>query len=116
MNFKPTTWHPIAVGLSAINLIGLGAAGGVGEVAHAAVHAVLALAFGAWARYLRLGPRSERELRLQQPDEAMEAELYNLRQELLETREHLDFAERLLAQGMEPRAVDRERADREDRE
>ena len=71
MTFKPAIWYPIAVVLGAINLLGAGFAVGTAEPWHATVHAALALAFGLWAR--------------------------RLRQELGETQERLDFAERLLA-------------------
>jgi hypothetical protein len=114
MTFKPTIWHPIAVALTVINLLGLGYALGVTEPEHAAIHAVLALAFGAWARRLRLAPggsdsertiEDESEARL----EALGSEVSSLRQELSETQERLDFAERMLAQRPEPRRVDPQR-------
>ena len=41
--------------------------------------------------------------------EVLEVEMGNLRQELSETQERLDFAERLLAQRAEPRRVGPER-------
>ena len=66
------------------------------------VHAALGLAFGLWAQRLRQGPAgSELEARL----EALEGEVSNQRQELSETQERLDFAERLLAQEPETRRV-----------
>jgi hypothetical protein len=106
MTFKPALWHPIAVVLSAINLVGAGFAAGAAEPMHAAVHTALAVAFGLWAQRLRQGSGgSERQDRL----EALEAEMSNLRGELSETQERLDFAERLLAQGLESRRVGPER-------
>jgi hypothetical protein len=106
MTFKPALWHPIAIVLSAINLVAVGLAAGAAEPWHAAGHAALALAFGLWAQRLRQGPGgSEREARL----EGLEAEVSNLRLELNETQERLDFAERLLAQGLESRRVGPER-------
>lgn len=106
MTFKPAIWYPIAVVLSLINLVGIGFAVGLAEPAHAAVHAALALAFGSWARRLRQGTvGSEFTPRL----EACEAELGMMRQELSETQERLDFAERLLAQGPEMHRVAPER-------
>ncbi|MGH7525174.1 MAG: hypothetical protein ACREMX_00560 [Gemmatimonadales bacterium] len=106
MTFKPAIWHPIAVVLSVINLVGVGFAVGSAEPWHAAVHAGLALAFGSWARRLGQGPGgSERQARL----EVLEAEVSNLGRELSETQERLDFAERLLAQGPESRRVGPER-------
>jgi hypothetical protein len=106
MTFKPALWRPIAVVLSVINLVGVGFAAGSAEPWHAAGHAALALAFGLWAQRLRQGPDgSEREARL----EVLEGEVSNLRLELNETQERLDFAERLLAQGLESRRVGPER-------
>jgi hypothetical protein len=114
MTFKPTIWHPIAVALTVINLLGLGYALGVAEPAHAAIHAVLALAFGSWARRLRRVPgESESERAIEDGSEArfeaLDSEMSRLRQELSETQERLDFAERMLAQRPEPRRVDPQR-------
>src|SRR6266699_1607947 len=83
MAFKPTTWYPIAVVLSVVNLAGAGFAIGQSQPEHAAIHVALAVAFGVWARSLR--PRPEKEL----PG----------------TQERLDFVERLLAQGRDARRV-----------
>ena len=103
MTFKPAIWYPIAVVLSAVNLVGVGFAVGPGEPWHAATHAALALAFGLWAQRLRPGTgigagagaaASELQARL----DALEVEVNTQRQELGETQERLDFAERLLAQ------------------
>src|SRR5205823_10053319 len=103
MTFKPAIWYPIAVVLSAINLVGVGFAVGPGEVWHAATHAALALAFGLWAQRLRQGPGgSELQARLEGVEaevsrlEALEAEVSKLQQQLSEAHERLDFAERLL--------------------
>lgn len=104
MTFKPAIWYPIAVTLSVINLVGLGLAVRPGEPWHAATHAVLALAFGLWARRLRPGTGtsgSEHQARL----EALEAEVSRQQRELTEAQERLDFAERLLAQGAEARRM-----------
>ena len=56
MTFKPAIWYPIAVVLSVINVLGVGFAARSAEPWHAAIHAVLALAFGLWAQRLRQGP------------------------------------------------------------
>lgn len=114
MTFKPTIWHPIAVALTVINLLGLGYALGVAEPAHAGIHAVLALAFGAWARRLRQAPGGSDSERAIDDEgearfEALGDEVSSLRQELSETQERLDFAERMLAQRPEPRRVDPQR-------
>ncbi len=102
MTFKPAIWYPIAVVLSVINLVGVGFAARPGEPWHATIHAALALAFGLWARRLRPGPGGSE---LQDRFEALEGEMSKLRQELSETQERLDFAERLLAQGPAARRV-----------
>ena len=97
MTFKPAIWYPIAVGLSAFNLVGVWFATGP---AHTTVHAVLALAFGLWAQRLR--PRRDAEGgELRAGLEALQVEVSKLRVELTEAQERLDFAERLLAQGSE---------------
>jgi hypothetical protein len=102
MTFKPRVWQPIAIGLSAINLAAVGFAAGAAEPWHAAVHAGLAVAFGVWAQRLRPGSRGGgQEERL----ELLEEEMGNVRRELSETQERLDFAERLLAQRTEPHRV-----------
>ena len=106
MAFKSRIWYPIAVVLSALNLVGVGFAAGEPEPWHAGIHAALALAFGLWAQRLRQGPVVSE---LQAPNEvldaldALEAEVGRLRQELSETQERMDFTERLLAQGQEGR-------------
>jgi hypothetical protein len=108
MTFKPAVWSPIAIGLSAINLVGIGLAAGAAEPWHAAVHGGLALAFGLWAQ--RLGRRSPADPGdLQAGLEAVELEVGRLRQELSEAQERIDFAERVLAQGAEARRVGPER-------
>src|SRR5439155_22176855 len=108
MTFKPAIWYPIAVVLSAINLVGVGFAVGPGEVWHAATHAALALAFGLWAERLRQGPGgSELQARLEGVEaavnrlEVLEAEDIKPPQQLSEAHERLDFAELLLAGGPE---------------
>ncbi len=108
MTFKPAIWYPIAVVLSIINLAGVGFAAGAPQPWHAAVHAAFALAFGLWAQRLRQGPGGselQAPLEVLEALEALEAEVSNLRHELGETQERLDFAERLLAQGPETRRV-----------
>jgi hypothetical protein len=102
MTFKPAIWHPIAVVLSAVNLVALGFAAAAGEAWHATIHAGLAGAFWLWAQRLRQVPvGGELEARL----EALEGDVSRLGQELGEAQERLDFAERLLAQGQEARRM-----------
>jgi hypothetical protein len=104
MTFKPAIWRPIAVVLSAINLVAVGFAAGEAEPWHAGIHAALALAFGLWAQRLQQGPRGN-ELQSQDRLEALETEVSSMRQELGETQERLDFAERVLAQVPESRRM-----------
>jgi hypothetical protein len=103
MFFKPAIWFPIALGLSALNLVAVGLAMKPLEPMHATIHAALAVAFGLWAQRLRQGP-PRREL--PPPLAALEAEVDKLRQELSETQERLDFTERMLAQSRDPRRVE----------
>jgi hypothetical protein len=106
MTFKPAIWVPIATGLSAINLVAVGFAAGAAEPWHAGVHAVLGLAFGLWAQRMRQGPGGgDVQARL----DGVEADVGNLRRELNEAQERLDFAERVLAQASESRRVGPER-------
>jgi hypothetical protein len=106
MTFKPSVWRPIAIVLSAINVVAVGFAASAAEPWHAGTHAALALAFGLWAQRMRSGPGTagEVEARL----EALELEMANLRQELAEAHERLDFAERVLAQQPETRRLGQE--------
>jgi hypothetical protein len=103
MTFKSAIWQPIAVVLSAVNLVATGLAAGSAEPWHATVHAALALGFGLWAQRLRKGAPGRGEL--QAGLEALELDVSELRRELSETQERLDFAERMLAQGLESRRV-----------
>jgi hypothetical protein len=110
MTFKPAIWRPISIVLSVINLVAAGFAAGSAEPLHAGVHVALGLAFGYWAQRLRqasgeLGLGLEVQPRL----EALEFEVSDLRRELNETQERLDFTERVLAQGQEARRLDQER-------
>jgi len=96
MTFKPSIWQPIAIALSALNIAGAGFAARAAEPWHATVHVGLAVLLAVWAQ--RLGQRRSAlggEARLQD----LELEMNNLRQELSEAQERLDFAERMLAQG-----------------
>jgi hypothetical protein len=108
MTFKPALWKPIAFVLSAINLVAVGLAAGAAEPWHAAGHAGLALGFGLWAQ--RLGQRripgaGGAEVEVQDRLEGIEAEVSDLRRELSEAQERLDFTERVLAQRPESRQV-----------
>lgn len=112
MTFKPAIWYPIAIILSALNLVAVGFAAGESQPWHAGGHAALALVFGLWAQRLRGrtgGSELQAPLEVIEALEAVEAEVSKLRQELSETQERMDFTERLLAQGQEARRVGPER-------
>lgn len=105
MTVKSALWHPIAVGLSVVNVAGLGYAVASAEPWHAAVHGALALAFGIWAQRLRQGPTGSELARmkrqLEQQARALEDAQTTLAtqvNELAELQERVDFAERLLVQ------------------
>ena len=105
MTFKPALWRPIAFGLSALNLVAVGFAASTAEPWHAGIHAALAVAFGSWAQRLRRAPGgANRDERI----ELLEDDVSEMRRELTEAQERLDFAERLLAQRREPERIERE--------
>jgi hypothetical protein len=103
MTFKPKIWYPISAILSAINLGAVWFAAIPAEPMHATTHAVLALAFGLWA--FRLRQRTVGDDRDQEID-ALDGEIDQLRMELAEAQEKLDFAERMLAQGPDASRAD----------
>jgi len=107
VRFKPSLWHPVTVVLSGINLAAAGFAAASGESTHAAVHVILAMAFGFWAQRLRQGPgaavddlsRMKAEMDRQAAAlEETQAMLASQSTELAELQERLDFTERMLAQ------------------
>jgi hypothetical protein len=106
MASKTRFWNGVLVVLSAGNLVSVWFAAQPGEPWHATAHAALALAFGLWAQgrmrhggaWLGAGALdkgSEAEI------EAIRDEAGEMRRELGEVQERLDFAERLLSQGRE---------------
>ena len=105
MTFKPVIWRPIAAVLSAVNLASVYFAAAAAEPWHATLHATLAAAFGLWALHLR-GSSSGAQLHDQL--DVLASEVSNVRGELSETQERLDFAERLMAQKAEVRRNDPE--------
>jgi hypothetical protein len=115
MTFKPATWYPIAVALSAANLVG--AAFVLADPMHAGLHVTVGLAFGVWAQRLRQNRgRREAQAGFETTDaleavDALEIEVSRMRRELSEAQERLDFVERLLARGAETRRVGVERQD-----
>jgi len=103
MTFKPAIWYPIAVAGAAINVAGIGFAAKPLEPMHMAVHAVLALAFGLWARRLRYAPLALGEGQFPVQIEGLQDQINMLRQDIGEMHERLDFTERILAKGSEAR-------------
>ena len=97
MTFKPAIWRPIAAVLSVGNLVAVGFAAGAAEPWHATIHAGLALAFAAWAQRLGRAPAQPAQVESANRMEELEAELDQLRGDLAEAQERLDFTERVLA-------------------
>lgn len=110
MTFKPALWRPIAVVLSALNLVAVGFAAAQAQPWHAGVHAALALAFGLWVQRLQRVPGgSEQLLAGLDALEGLEAEVRRLGQDMSEMQERVDFTERVLAQQAEARRIDPQR-------
>jgi len=111
MTFKPKIWFPIAAVLSAANVASVYIAAAPGEAWHATLHGALAAAFAVWAQrlYARLragapaGDPAQVSAPVQHQLAAFNDEMDQLRLELSETQERLDFAERMLAQSREQR-------------
>ncbi len=103
MTSKTRFWNGVLVVLSAGNLVSVWFAAQPGEPWHATIHGALALGFGLWAQgRMRL---DEPRLRAGALDKGSEVEIAALgdevgqvRRELGEMQERLDFAERLLSQ------------------
>jgi hypothetical protein len=106
MIFKPGFWHPAALALSALNLVGVGMAAGAAEPWHAGIHATLALACWSWSQRLR---RAKGESPRLARFDALELEVGDLRRELGEAQERLDFTERMLARRPESPPLDQPR-------
>jgi hypothetical protein len=95
-----------AAGLGVVNAAATGFAAVAGEPWHAAIHVGLTAAFGAWAARIRKrSPASGPGV------ETLETELSDVQRELLETREDLDFAERMLAEKLEAERIEQRRRD-----
>jgi hypothetical protein len=114
MTVKPAFWRPVAVVLSAINLVGVGfAAASADPWWHAAIHAGLALAFGLWAQRLGQARGGSDLARVQQQLEQQAAALQDAQAtlasqsaQLAELHERVDFAERVLVQVRDRPALD----------
>jgi hypothetical protein len=104
MTFKSRWWYPAALALAAINLVGGVVAAAQGEPMHAGIHGVFTFAFWEWAQRLRA-----RRLPTSADDRmaAVEGDVNDLRAQVAELTERLDFAERILAKGNEAERVDR---------
>lgn len=106
MASKTRFWNAVLVLLSAGNLVSVWFAARPGEPWHATIHAALALAFGLWGqRRMRL---EEARLGAGALDQgsgveipALQDEVGEVRRELGEVQERLDFAERMLNQARE---------------
>ena len=96
MTFKPKIWYPIAVILALVNVAGVWVAAAATEAPHATLHAALGVAFALWAQALRR--RLKGAEAVTSGNETLALDVDDLRQQLAETQERLDFAERVLAQ------------------
>jgi hypothetical protein len=103
---KTRFWNAVLVLLSAANLVSVWFAARPGEPWHATTHAALALAFGLWAqRRIRLAEARSLPGALDKGSEvetaALRDEVGEVRRELGEVQERLDFTERVLGQARE---------------
>ena len=106
MASKTRFWNAVLVLLSAGNLVSVWFAARPGEPWHATIHAALALAFGLWGqRRMRLEEARPGAGALDQGSgveiPALQDEVGEVRRELGEVQERLDFAERMLNQARE---------------
>ena len=120
---KARFWNTVLVVLSAVNVVSVWFAARPGEPWHATIHAALALGFGLWAeRRMRAGEARWQTDALDTGSgvetPALRDEVGDMRRELGEVQERLDFAERLLSQSREadrapgPKETDQADADR----
>jgi hypothetical protein len=103
---KTRFWNGVLVLLSAVNLGAVWFAAQPGEPWHATIHAGLALGFGLWAQArMRLEEARSHAGALDTGSgveiPALRDEVGEVRRELGEMQERLDFAERLLSQARE---------------
>jgi len=94
MTFKPKIWYPVALILTLVNVAGAWVAAAATEAPHATIHAVLGIICALWAQRLRARLR---EGKIEEREE-LALDVDDLRAQLAETQERLDFAERVLAQ------------------
>jgi hypothetical protein len=107
MTFKPKIWYPVALILALVNVAGIWLAAAAAEPPHATLHGVLGVAFALWAQRLRTRRQAE-AAELAPGTEALALDVDDLREQLAETQERLDFAERMIAQGTPQRRNDHE--------
>ena len=92
----------IAIVLSVINVLGFISAMGDGSPLHAAAHVAVGVALFMWIQRLservREGHAELAEPADQDRIEGLESEMDQLRRELSEAQERLDFTERMMAQ------------------
>lgn len=100
MTFKPKIWYPIAAVLCVVNVAAVWFAAAPAEPMHATLHAAFAVGFGLWAQRLR---QRRQEGELQAGLEPLEFEVGQLRQELGEAQERIDFTERMLVKDRDSR-------------
>jgi hypothetical protein len=103
---KTRLWNAVLAVLSAGNLASIWFAAQQGEPWHATIHGALALGFGLWAQgRIRLEEARWRTGALETGNDGETAvlrdEVGDVRRELSEMQERLDFAERLLSQARE---------------
>ena len=106
MASKTRVWNAVLAVLSAGNLASIWFAAQQGEPWHATIHGALALGFGLWAQSrVRLEETRWRTGALETGSDGETAvlrdEVGDVRRELSEMQERLDFAERLLSQARE---------------
>lgn len=106
MASRARIWNAVLVVLSAGNVATVWFVAQPGHAWHAAAHATLAVAFGLWAQgRMRVGGARARAGALDGAEiPALWDEVGEVRRELGEVQERIDFAERLLSQTREPGA------------
>ena len=100
MKLNPRIWVPIAQFLTVVNVGAVYFAAQAAEPGHATLHAALAVAFTVGVDWLRTRTRNADVLsdgRMAELDSGS-GEMDQVRHELAEVQERLDFAERMLAQ------------------
>jgi hypothetical protein len=98
MTFKPKLWYPIALLLTLVNVAGVWVAAAATEPPHATLHGVLGVVCALWAGRLRRRLKEGEAEALPPGNETLALDVDDLREQLAETQERLDFAERVLAQ------------------